>query len=184
VVKIDKILDDLHSADENYNQAIAEGDENYKNQKLPEALTAYKKAAGLKSTEAYPTSQIEKINTQVAEQKKLENDFMLKIGAADKLLATKKYEEAIAIYKEALTLKPAEKYASDKIAEIEKQIADQKSLDESYSKAIAEGEKFIADKDYAKALATFSSASALKPAEAYPKQKSAEMQAILDKDKA
>jgi len=184
ISKINKFISDARSADENYMQAITEGDNYFNSQKLPEAITAYKKAQAIKPAEAYPKSQIDKINTLVAEQKKLDADYLASITAADKLFAAKNYSDAMAGYRQALSIKPAEKYPSDKIAETEKLLADQKLLQESYEKAIADGEKSLSEKDYSNALTSFKNAGSLKPSESYPKQKITQIQAILDKDKA
>jgi len=184
IVKIDKILGDLRSVEDNYSQAVADGDNNFKTQKYTEAITSYKKASDLKPTKAYPKTQIEKINTVLAEQKQLDAGYLAAVAVADKILTTKNYPDAIAAYRKALELKPAEKYPSDKIAEAEKLLADQKSINESYEKSVADGDKSLADKDYVNALASYKSAATAKPAETYPKQKITEIQAILDKDKA
>jgi len=184
LAKINKITGDLRSVEENYSQAVVEGDNNFTTQKYTEAITSYKKASGLKPTETYPKAQIEKINTELSEQKKIEDDYNTIIISADKLLTAKKYVEAIAAYRQAFVLKPSENYPSDKITESEKQLADQKSILESFEKAVADGDKSLVDKDYVNALASYKSAATTKPAETYPKQKIIEIQAILDKDKA
>ena len=184
VARINKLLGDMHSADENYSNAIAEADINFNSQRYTEASVSYKKALLVKPAEAYPKSQLDKIGILVAEQKKRESDYSGMILSADKLLATKKYEDAITAYRAAQVLKPTEKYPSEKIAEAEKLVADLKALQESYDKAVAEGDKYLSDKDYVHSLTSFKSAGQLKPAEAYPKQKITEIQAILDKDKA
>lgn len=182
--KIDKILADARSADENYSRAIADGDDNFNKQNFTEAITAYKKASLSKPAETYPTAQIEKINALVAEQKKLDTEYAAALIIADKSFAAQKYDEAIAGYRNASNLKPSEKYPADKVAECEKLVSDLKILQENYNKTLAEGEKFLAAQDHSNALASFKSAAALKPAETYPKQKIAEIQAIIDKDKA
>jgi len=184
IAKINRLLSDLHSADENYSKTIADADASFNNKKYAEAITSYTNALKLKPAETYPKLQIEKINALVAEQKKVDADYLSAITTADKFLAAKNYDEAIADYRKAIELKPSEKYPADKIAEAEKLIADQKTLEESYSKAIADGDKYFFDKDYLKSLASFKNAGSFKPDEAYPKQKITELQAILDKDKA
>jgi tetratricopeptide (TPR) repeat protein len=184
LAKINKILADAHSAQENYTQAITEGDNNFTNQKFAEAIASYKKAQAIKPSEEYPKTQIEKINTLLVAQEKQNADYLAAIASADKQFTSKSYDEAILGYRKALELKPTEKYPSEKIAEAEKLIADLKALQESYDKAIANGEKSFTEKDYPNSLVSFKSASDLKPTEAYPKQKINEIQAILDQDKA
>ncbi len=184
ITKINKILGDLRSVEDNYSQAVAEGDKYFTTQKYTEAITPYKKASLLKPTETYPIAQLEKINVLLGEQKKLEADYNTSITSADKLFTAKKYDEAIVAYRQSLILKPSEKYPVDKIAETEKFLNEQKSIQESYDKTVAEGDKLLTNKDYLNALTFFRSASSVKPGETYPKQKMTEIQTILDKDKA
>ncbi len=184
LAKINKILNEERSTDENYAQAITEGDNNFAEQKFDQAIASYKKATGIKPSETYPKSQIEKINTLVAERKKLDTEYTATVASADKLFNTSKYDDAIAVYRKALELRPTEKYPSEKITESEKLIADLKALQESYEKAVADGDKYLTDKDFANSLASFKTAYEIKPLETYPKEKITEIQAILDKDKA
>jgi len=184
IAKINKIVGDLRSADENYSQAITEADNNFNSQKLTEAVASYKRASTIKPEETYPKTQIDKINGLIASQTKLDAEYASATTSADKLFAAKKYEDAITDYRKALTLKPSEKYPSDQIAEAEKLISDIKSQGESYEKAIADGDKLLLDKDYVNALASYKNATRVKPNEAYPNQKIAEIQTIIDKDKA
>jgi tetratricopeptide (TPR) repeat protein len=184
IAKINKLLGDLKSLDENYTQAIAEGDNNFNSQKLYEAIAAYKKASGIKPAETYPKTQIEKINGLLAAQTKSDSDYLAFVTSADKLFAAKKYEDAILDFKKAQVLKPSEKYPSDKIAEAETQITAIKTTEESYFKAIADGDRLFTEKDYLNSLASFKNANSVKPGEVYPNQKITEIQTILDKDKA
>ncbi|MDO9257192.1 MAG: hypothetical protein Q7U54_16855, partial [Bacteroidales bacterium] len=184
IAKINKILGDQRSVDENYSQAVADGDNNFNSQKLNDAIAAYKKASAIKPAETYPKTQIEKITGLVAAQTKLDGNYTTVINSADKLFAAKKYEDAIIDFRKAQLLKPSEKYPSDKIAEAEKLIEDLNTIQESYNKAIADGDKFFSDKDYVNSLASFKNANSVKPGEVYPSQKITEIQTILDKDKA
>ena len=184
ITEIDGIIADLQSKEQNYTKHISEGDAGFAAKKYDEAIAAYNSALKIKPTEAYPQSQIDKINSLVVEIKKQDADYTAAVAAADKSLAANKYDDAITDYKKALTLKPSEKYPQDKIAEAEKKIADLKALQQAYDKAIADADKSLSGKDYVNALASYKSAGDLKPSEAYPKQKITEVQAIMDKDKA
>jgi len=184
IEKINKIVGEALTAQENYSQAINAGDENFNSLNYTEAIASYTRALKIKPAETYPKTQIDKINGLVAVQKKLEADYLAAIASADKLFGSQKYDEAIAGYQKALDLKPSEKYPSDKIAEAGKLIADIKALQESYDKAVADGDKLFTEKDFPNALVSFKSANTLKPAETYPKQKITEIQSIIDKDKA
>ena len=184
VAKINKIQGDLRSVEENYSQAIAEGDNSYNSQKLNEAIASYKKASAVKPEETYPKDQIEKINGLLAAQTKLDADYLTAITSADKLFTARKYDDALIDFRKAQVLKPSEKHPGEMITEAEKQIAAIKATQESYDKAIVDGDKFFIQKDYASSIASFKNANAAKPGESYPSQKITELQAILDKDKA
>ena len=184
VVKIDNIINTMRQADENYKQRIAEAEANFGNRKYTEALASYQAASVLKPAEAYPKTQIDKINQLLAEQKKQDEQFLSYVTAADRLFESANYTEAITTYRKALELKPAEKYPSEKITESEKQIADVQARQETYNIAIAEGEKRLEAKEYENALAAYKKANATMPAEKMPVQKIAEIQLILDKIKA
>ncbi len=184
IAKINKILGDLRSADENYKQAIAEGDQNFKNLKYTEAIVSFQKASGIKPAETYPKTQLEKINALLKEQQKLDDDFLTLLASADQMFDTKKYSESIQNYRKALVLKPSEKYPSEKILESEKQILELKALQALYDKAITEGDKQLDSKDLENSLVSFKNANSAKPEESYPLKKIAEIQAILDKNKA
>lgn len=182
--RINKILGDQRSVDENYAQAISAADNSFNNEKLNEALVSYKKAISLKPAETYPKTQAEKINETLATKAKLEADYASAIAAADKLFIAKKYEDAVVEYRKAQALKPSEKYPSDRIAEAEKTLADAKAIQEWYDKAIAEGDKLFLSRDYLPSIESFKTANTIKPGEIYPKQKITEIQAIIDKNKA
>ena len=184
VAKIDNILSTIRQADENYKQNIAQGDENFSNRKYTEALASYQSASTLKPAEAYPKTQIDKINQLLAEQKKQDEQFLSYVTAADRLFESANYTEAITSYRKAMELKPAEKYPAEKIAESEKQIADLQARQETYNKAVAEGENRLLAKEYENALAAYKKANATMPAEKMPLQKIAEIQLVLDKIKA
>jgi tetratricopeptide (TPR) repeat protein len=120
-----------------YNQAITGADQLYGQNKLEEAKAAYQRALGFKPSEAYPASQIAKIDAQLAQIEKDRQEkaaFELKyntiISSADKAYDQRNYPEAKSAYMEALRMKPDEKYPQErlnKIAEFERIIAMQES---------------------------------------------------------
>jgi len=181
IAKINKALGDLRTTDENYTQAITEGDNNFIAGKYAESLAFFKKASGIKPTENYPKAQTEKINKLLVEQEKLNDEYSTLLASADQKFDTKKYPEAIADYRKALELKASEKYPNEKIAESEQRIADLKTLQENYEKAITEGTDKLTAKAYDEALLAFKQANSLKPSESLPSQKIREIQTILDK---
>lgn len=184
IAEIDGIFADLKNKDQSFTKHISDGDAFFKDKKFVEALTEYKSASAVKPAETYPKTQVEKINILMAEQQKLDNDFLAFVTTADQLFDSKKYEEAISDYRKALALKTSEKYPADQITAAEKLIADLKALQETYNNAIADGDKKLSAGDYENAFIAFTKANSAKPAEAYPQQKITEIQAVLDKQKA
>ena len=184
MAEIDAILAEIQKKDQNYSQAIKDGDAFFTDKKYFEATASFTAATVLKPTETYPKAQIEKINNLLAEQKKLDADFLAVITSADKFFADRKYPESILEYRKALALKSLEKYPAEKIAEAENIIADQKAQQLAYEKAVSDGDKKFAEKNYESALTFYKTALSAKPGEAYPTQKITEIQTIIDKQKA
>ncbi len=186
-----------------YNAAIAKGDAALKLKTYDAAKSAYNEALSLKSSEQYPKDKIDEINKILAElaaknasAKELDEKYKAAIAKGDKAFAAKTYEEAKAGYNEALEVKPAEAYPKTKLAEIDKLLADaaskdaaekarlakEKELAEKYEAAIKKADADLASKNYEGAKGFYNEALTYKPAEKYPKDKIAEINAILAKE--
>jgi len=188
IAEIDLALTDLakqKALDDQYDAAIAKADRSFGAKTWEQAKTDYTSASTLKSNEAYPKDkilEIEKIVADLAKQKALDDQFTWIIANADKLLLAKSYPDARAEYGKAGDLKPLEAYPKTKIAEIDKILAAieaQKSQDEQYKSLIEKADKMLADKSYEPAKTEYQNAIVLKPAEAYPKGKIAEIDKML-----
>ena len=115
-------------------------------------------------------------------QKSLEAQYDGLITKADKLLADKSFVQARADYSSASSLKPQETYPKEKMATIDKtleELAASKALDEKYAGMIANADKLLATKSYDLARVEYQNAGKVKPAEAYPAGKIAEIDKIL-----
>lgn len=199
IAEIDKKIADQkakQAVEKAYQDKIADADAKFNANALEEAKKAYQEALQIKPEETYPATKIKAIDDKLAAlaKEKLANEQYTKlINEANLLLSEQKLEEAKAKYQAASTVKPAETLPKQKIAEIDKklnEIATQKKLEEDYNNAIATGKTYLASKDLQKAQAQYKIAQSLKPNEALPKDKLAEIakliaekekQAILDK---
>jgi len=188
IAEIDKILADieaLKSLDDKYNGIIRKADTLLASKSYEEAKTQYQNAASLKPAETYPKEKILGINNilaELAKKKALDDQYNTTLAGADTLLAHKSYEPAKVQYQSALKLKPEEKYPQDRIAEIDvalKDLAKQKALDDQYAAAIAKADKSFAAKTWDQAKTDYTAASLMKPNDAYPKDKMAEIDKIL-----
>ena len=91
----------------------------------------------------------------------------------------KKYVEAKNSYNQALGVKPTEAYPKNRIGEIELILASIKANEEKYSTLIASADTKFNNKDYENSKSEYTQASLIKPNESYPKQRIAEIDAIL-----
>ncbi len=213
IAEIDKILADIlakeksqKELDEKYKTAIANADKSFNSKLYTFAKPSYEEALKLKPNEQYPKTKIAEIDKILADiaakensEKALAEKYAAAIAKGDKLLSAKDYTNAKATYNEALGIKPAEQYPKDKIAEIDKALADaaakdaaekdrlakEKALNDKYNAALAKGDAALAKKDYTTAKAGYNEALGLKSAEQYPKDKLAEIdKAIAEAGKA
>lgn len=180
-----KELADKQVADKAYNDKIAAADVKFSSNALEDAKKLYQEALGLKPSEVYPTTKIKEIETKLADQNKtkLENEKYDKLIAdANLLYVGNKLEEAKAKYQEASDVKPTEALPKDKIVEITKKITDLvagKKLENDYTAAITQGQSYLTKNDLVKAKEQYVIAQNLKPTEALPKDKLAEIVAKI-----
>ncbi len=188
IVEIDKIFADIAAAkvlDDNYKAAIGKADQLLAAKTYNDARLEYENALKIKAAEQYPQTkiaEIEKILADIAAKQSLEENYKTTIARADQLLASKTYEQAKSEYGKALGLKPAEQYPKTKMAEIDgilAEIARLKALDDEYSKAITEADKFFTEKSWGEAKGQYQNALKIKPAESYPKEKIGEIDKVL-----
>ncbi|MEZ4721851.1 MAG: hypothetical protein R2813_08260, partial [Flavobacteriales bacterium] len=162
--------------DAQYNALIASGDNAFKSQNYSSAKSDYEKALALKD-ELYPKSQLEKVAGLQADLER-ENEYKKFIDQADKEFAEAKYQVAKASYNQALSVKPNDKYANNRLAEIdqkltalaseEERLAQQQELDEKYGSAITVADEAFRAENYSEAIESYQTAKALKPKEKYP----------------
>jgi len=186
IAEIDRIMAQRAANQSNYNNAIARADKLFKSSKWEEAKSAYQEALSIYPTEQYPQARINEIDNKLiamrsaAEQEQArESAYKASVRRADSLLNLKKYQESMASYNQALAIKSKEQYPKQKIAEIEKLLAQQKELDDKYTNMISYADDLFNSEKYTDSRNSYTNASALKPAESYPKERIAEIDRIL-----
>ncbi|MBL7882942.1 MAG: hypothetical protein JNL69_02660, partial [Bacteroidia bacterium] len=179
-----------------YNAAIAKGDAAFTAKNYVGAKTAYNEALTVKSAEQYPKDKITEIDRlmgdanaekeRLAKEKALNDKYNAAIAKGDNAFKLKTYEAAKTAYSEASVLKSAEQYPKDKIEEINKILADiaaknagAKEIEEKYKAAISKADVSFAAKLYDDAKTSYNEALAVKPAEKYPKDKIAAIDALI-----
>lgn len=182
--------------DEKYAAAVTAADAAFGNQEWDAATAKYTEAGGLKPTEKYPKDQLAAITARKAEadakkkQDELDAKYQAAVDAADAAFDKKDYAAAKPKYVEASGVKPTEKYPKDRIAEVDKLIAEaaQKAeqerkaaeLEARYADLIKSADRSFDAKKLSEALNDYKDASGLKPAEAHPKERIAAIEKQLD----
>jgi len=120
--------------------------------------------------------KVEKImKDSEANKGKADADYNAKIKEADGLFNTKKYNEALASYEQALTIKPAEKYPATRINEIDGILKAEKATsqqnqqaEDEYKNLITAADNLFGQKKYEEAMARYQEALTKKQ-EQHPK---------------
>ncbi len=172
-----------------YQAAIAAADLAFNAARYDEAEAKYNEAVGLKPQEKYPKDQLAAIGkkreelAQKAEEerkaKELDDRYKALLAEAMQAFTGDRYDDAIAKYTEASGLKPMEQYPKDQIAlinrkkeELAKKAEEErkaKELQEKYDAAIAAADAALGGEQWDAAVAKYTEAAVLKPAEKYPK---------------
>ena len=171
--------------DDQYQQAIEAGDRLFADQSWDPAIASFQQALELKPEESYPTgkiTEIDSIKQEIARVLALNTEYEATIAAAEGMFTAKAYDSARAEYTRAGELKPEESLPGERIAQIDSillVIENQRLLNEQYAGLVSEADQHFTDKQYPEAMDKFNEAITLKPEEAYPKGKIAEINTIL-----
>ncbi|TRZ70581.1 MAG: hypothetical protein D4R97_08075, partial [Bacteroidetes bacterium] len=176
--------------DEVYIKLIASGDQLFSIKSYPEARKEFETASKIKPDQSYPRNKIAEIDVLLANNAKIKKEYEQYISLADSFYIDKNFLKARDYYNLALNVKPKESYPKEMLDKVEPQVAGQlayqaaqpsaaklaeiarlKKLDEDYTLAVRKGDSLLALTQYIQARTRFTEASALKPAETYPKEK-------------
>lgn len=176
-----------------YDNLVAQADEQFKSEDYETAISSYEEALALKPEEEHPKTRIEEARQRLEEiaaeqeeaarQKELEEQFSALVAAGNEHFAAESYNDAIGQYEEALALKPDASEVAQKIEEARlkiKEIEEREGINQQYAEAIEKGDGLLKDEDYQAALQEFEKAKSLKPEEAYPAEKIAEITNYLE----
>lgn len=164
--------------DERYNATIEEAENYFSQEEYELALASYKKALSIKPQEDLPSSRISEIGKL---QERLASYNALNTEG-DQLFEKGSYEAAIKKYTLAGEVFPEKDYHKYKITEAEAaldEINRKIALDHKYDSLLAIGDNLLTGKEYLPAKGKYTEASSLKPQEDYPKEKIAEIDALL-----
>jgi len=149
------------------------------NKEEAEALKKSKADAELK---AKIDAETKAKTEEEAKQKAMDEKYIAAIATADRAFNSKEFNTAKFAYTEASTIKPTEIYPKNKIAEIDKIIAEEKyktDVEEKYSALIEKADKSFELKSYISAKTDYREALQYKSEEKYPKEKLQEINKII-----
>ncbi|KAF0196726.1 MAG: hypothetical protein FD166_2328 [Bacteroidetes bacterium] len=180
---INNMISKQKESKEAYRLLIAEADQLYNRNETDKATIKYQEALTLKPSETYPAEQIAKINKLKTEMMLVEQAYAEQIMRGDTLYSSGAFDEAILAYRQAQGMKPKESYPADRIAMIEKEISERRSLNENYMAYINEADRLYTARDYTSALDSYKRALALKKTEVHPQERIREIEAKLEEQK-
>ncbi len=170
-----------------YNELLEQASKEYSDEKFLAALDGFKAASKIFPNEQFPKDRIAEINDLLglmmvsAElDKALAERFTALIKEADLQFNQKKYNEARNAYNRALSIKPEDSYANSRIKQIS-EILKQQQQEQQYTDLIAQADVSFKQLLYNDAKSKYGEALQLKPSDAYPKSKIAEIDEILAK---
>lgn len=195
-----------------YKLLLATADSLFTAKNYIDAKNSYAEAARINNKDSYPADRIREINALLAEQSRLlaekqkqqaaqDSNYGKLLLQGDHLFNDKEYQKALAVYQEALTLKPQETYPKDRIAKTQEAIEEQKrqlaaeqerqkqeairrqALQNDYRRLIAEGDAAFQIENYALAKIRYTQADSLNLGEQYPKQQLIEIANIINSAK-
>lgn len=176
--EIETIVLKIQEADEEYNKAIADGDNALEAKDYEKAKGFYEQASSLKTDEQYPKDQIAQIDKTLAELEATEKAYTAAIDEGDAAKGSEDLEKAIAAYEKALGLKPDASYPQQQIEEIQSKLSEQKAKEEKYQQALAKADQALATEDYQTAKSAYEEALTIKDDD-YPREKIGEIEGIL-----
>ena len=160
---------DAEAKEEAYNDAMTEAQNLLNDNKLNEAKVKFEEASGIDPAQQEPKDKIEEIDqllaNQAAEEEK-EANYQAAIDEANNLFDNEDWTAAQDKYREALTFKPNDNYATQRISDIDQKIADNEAAQReqmAFEALVDEGKNFLSQKSWPDAKSKFEEALKMRP---------------------
>jgi len=115
-----------------YNSLLTEAVKLLEKQKYPDALEKYQKALNIKPKEISILNKIKEIQNFIKASAGRETDYQDAIKKAQAYYQQKKYQDAMALYQDALLIKPGQELPKTRIEELKTIISKQQKIDSDY----------------------------------------------------
>ena len=181
ITRIEEALMKKQSQWQQYNTLVKQGDVEAASGNRDAAISKYKQALAVFPNETYPADKIKAIEDQIANEAETKKAFNDALANADREYAAEKYENALAFYTTALALNPENKYAKDKIAEVNGIIAERQAKEKAYNELLADADNLFNTEQYAEALGKYRTANQLRPEDPAPAKRITEIEGLQEK---
>ena len=162
-----------------YDVAVASADKLFQEKDYDRARIEYENASKILPKDQYPRNKINEI-IKIQIDKQVNDELYDKaIANGDKFFLNKNYQSSLLEFQKAQGIRPEELYPKQKITDLIFLIADQKTKDEAYNKAILLADQLFQQTKYAESVKGYQQALTVKPDEIYPKTKIREIENIL-----
>jgi tetratricopeptide (TPR) repeat protein len=180
-----------NEAAKQYKEIIASADQYLQAKDLVKAREAYTRALAVKSGDDYAQTKITTIDNmiaadQAARLKASEDGYKAAVGAANTAITQRTYSQAREFLQKALTIKPNDAFATNKLAEVEKLIVEQQKTRQQeelakgqYKEGVANADKLFNAGDLPAARKAYSSLLLIKPGDSYATQKISSIDDLL-----
>ena len=184
---------ELAARKKQYDEIIAKADGLFTARNYTSAKAEYQRASQILPDQQYPRQRMNEIArleslAEAQKQRELEAGYQKAINAANGYYAQKSYEEAKNSYQEALTYKPNDNFAKNRIASLESlinqeqaRLAAEQAKQKQFDDIIARADNYFNSKNYSSARAEYQKASQINSSESYPKNKIAEIDDLVNR---
>ena len=187
-----KIQADAKKAEQKakFDQAIADGDAAMTASNFEAAKKKYEEAQVLDAVSAVPKQKLVEVEKKIAQanaEKDKNQKYLEAFNAGVSALTAKDYPTAKEKLQAALAIDNTKTEAKEKLAEVEKILADNAQLaaqKDKYDAAVKAGNDLLAQNKLAEAKKKFEEAGAIDPAQTLPKEKVKDIDKLLEQEKA
>ena len=185
--EIDKFIAALANADneneQKFMQLVKAGDNAVGSEQYNNAITKYKEALKIKDDKNVTAKITDAENKlkELEEQNAINAEFNKAIKKGDQLLASNDFDAAIVEYNNAKTIKPNDSLPDEKIKAVndKQKLADDAALFKEYNDKMRQADIQFKANELKEAEDLYKEASQIKPSEKAPKDKIAEIEALL-----
>jgi hypothetical protein len=174
IAEIDRLIEEKKLKAENdrkYKAAIKSADSLLALKLYDPAIEAYQLASNLKPDEVLPVTQITKIKTiksNIEREARRKQAYEKFIKTGDSLINAQDYELAKVQFKQALTVKPNEKYPQEKILFIDNKLKELAAeREKKFKEVITKADNNYEQGNYQDALVQYNIAKKLKPGDSH-----------------